>query len=62
MGKLLTIKDVASKLNVAELTVRKWQKQGKISFIKLPQGIRIREEWLENWLNSRTVKSNKKTA
>jgi excisionase family DNA binding protein len=61
MQKLLTIKDVAERLQVAEVTVRKWQEQGKITFIKLPQGIRIREEWLEGWLDKKTVK-NKKTA
>jgi excisionase family DNA binding protein len=61
MQKLLTIKDVAQRLQVAEVTVRKWQEQGKITFIKLPQGIRIREEWLEGWLDKKTVK-NKKTA
>jgi excisionase family DNA binding protein len=58
-GKLLTIKDVAQKLQVAEVTVRKWQEQGKITFIKLPQGIRIREEWLETWLNNKTIKAKK---
>lgn len=56
MSKLLTIKDVAERLQVAEVTVRKWQEQGKITFIKLPQGIRIREEWLEGWLTKRTIK------
>lgn len=61
-GKLLTIKDVAEKLQVAEVTVRKWQEQGKIAFIKLPQGVRIREEWLENWLEKRTIKAQKKIA
>jgi excisionase family DNA binding protein len=59
MSKLLTIKDVAERLQVAEVTVRKWQEQGKITFIKLPQGIRIREEWLEGWLNNKTVKAKK---
>lgn len=62
MSTLLTIKQVAEKLQVAEVTVRKWQEQGKIAFIKLPQGVRIREEWLENWLEKRTVKPVKKIA
>jgi excisionase family DNA binding protein len=62
MSKLLTIKDVAEKLQVAEVTVRKWQEQGTLTFIKLPQGIRIREEWLEGWLEKRTIKAVKKTA
>jgi excisionase family DNA binding protein len=59
MQKLLTIKDVADRLQVAEVTVRKWQEQGKITFIKLPQGIRIREEHLEGWLDKKTVKAKR---
>lgn len=62
MSPLLTIKQVAEKLQVAEVTVRKWQEQGKIEYIKLPQGIRFREEWIENWLEKRTVKAVKKIA
>jgi excisionase family DNA binding protein len=57
MSNLLTIKQVAEKLQVKENTVRIWQMKGKIQFIKLPQGVRIREEWLEGWLNKRTVKA-----
>jgi predicted site-specific integrase-resolvase len=53
MSNLLTIKQVAEKLQVAEVTVRKWQEQG----------IRIREEWLEGWLDKKTIKAtNKKIA
>lgn len=59
MSKLLTIEDVAERLQVKPETVRAWQYGGKITFIKLPQGIRIREEWLENWLEKRTIKSKK---
>lgn len=62
MSTLLTIKQVAQKLQVAEVTVRKWQEQGKIAYIKLPQGIRFREEWIENWLEKRTIKPVKKIA
>jgi excisionase family DNA binding protein len=63
MSNLLTIKQVAERLQVAEVTVRKWQEQGRITFIKLPQGIRIREEWLEGWLEKKTIKAtNKKIA
>lgn len=61
-GKLLTIEDVAERCQVTPQTVRSWQYNNKISFIKLPQGIRIREEHFENWLESRTVKAKKKIA
>jgi excisionase family DNA binding protein len=57
MNNLLTIKQVAEKLQVKENTVRIWQMKGKITFIKLPQGVRIPEEWLEGWLKKRTVKA-----
>jgi excisionase family DNA binding protein len=56
----LTIAQVAELLQVSEVTVRKWQEKGKITYIKLPQGIRIKKEWLEGWLNNRTVKSQSK--
>lgn len=55
MDQLLTIKQVAEKLQVSEITVRRWLSERTITAIKLPQGIRFREEWLENWLNNRTM-------
>lgn len=58
-GKLLTVREVAEKLQVNQMTVYTWKRQGKLTFIKLPQGIRIREEWLEGWLDKRTVRSKK---
>jgi excisionase family DNA binding protein len=56
MDQLLTIKEVASRLKVTTRTVQRWQQKGLIAFIKLPQGIRFREEHFENWLNKKTVK------
>jgi excisionase family DNA binding protein len=56
---LLTIDQVAAKVNMKPRTIRSWIEKKKITFIKLPGGdIRIKEEWLEGWLNKRTVKSN----
>lgn len=61
MEKLLTIQDVAEKLNVNTNTVYKWKAAGKITCIKLPGGdIRFKPEWLENWLNMKTVKAKLK--
>lgn len=54
--EFLTIKQVATLLQVSEVTVRKWQTKGIITFIKLPQGIRIKKDWLEGWLNKRTIR------
>jgi excisionase family DNA binding protein len=57
MDDLLTIKDVAKKLKVSEITVRRYLKNRTIAAIKLPQGIRFRPEWVEGWLNKRTIKA-----
>jgi excisionase family DNA binding protein len=62
MDQLLTIKQVAEKLQVSEITIRRWLSNGTIAAIKLPQGIRFRPEWLENWLDKRTIKSIKQAS
>lgn len=62
MSQLLTIKDVAEKLQVAQVTVRKWLEQGKITYIKVGGAIRFRPEWLEGWLDKKTIKAQKKIA
>lgn len=56
-GQLLTLKEVAAKLNVKEKTIRNWVSRNWIAFVKLPGGdLRFREENLENWIDQRTVK------
>jgi excisionase family DNA binding protein len=58
MEKLLTIPEVATKVNVKPRTVRSWIEKRKITFVKLPGGdIRIPKEWLDGWLAARTVKA-----
>ena len=59
MSNLLTIPQVAQKLQVAEVTVRSWITKGEITFIKVGKGVRIKEEWLAGWLERRTVKAKK---
>jgi len=49
-------------LKVTTGTIQRWQEKGTIAFIKLPQGVRFREEHLENWLDKRTIKPAKKQA
>jgi excisionase family DNA binding protein len=61
MSNLLTIPQVAQKLQVAEVTVRSWITKGEITFIKVGKGVRIKEEWLAGWLERRTVKAKSKT-
>jgi excisionase family DNA binding protein len=62
MDQLLTIKDIADRAKVTTRTVQRWQQKGLIAFIKLPQGIRFREEHFENWLNRKTVKEKKQAS
>jgi excisionase family DNA binding protein len=62
MGALLTVKEVAARLKVSTRTVQRWQEEGTIAFIKLPQGVRFREEFLENWIDKRTIKAHKKAS
>lgn len=47
---LLTVKDVASELNVTEQSVRRWIKQGKLQRIKLSKSIRIAPEELQRFI------------
>ena len=55
---LLTLKEVADRLQVNIRTLRLWIKDGKISGVKMPNGEwRFREEALNKWLDKRTVKA-----
>lgn len=59
MSELLTIKDVAKKLKVDVRTVRRYVEDRKLSGIRLPGGeYRFREEFLNNWLDKRTMKAD----
>lgn len=60
--KFLTIKDVAEKLGVSTRTVQRWQDERLISFVKIGKVVRISEEHLDNWLEKKTVKAQKKIA
>ena len=51
--KLLTVKDVARKLNVSLQTVRNYIKEGKIKAYKLDSVFRIPSKELDNFLKER---------
>ena len=58
MDILLTSEEVALKLKVSYTTLRRYVKSRKISAIKLPGGdLRFKQEHVENWLDSRTIKA-----
>lgn len=58
MSNLLSRKKVAERLSVSVDTIKRWEREGKVSCIKLPGGsVRFKEEWIESMLNSRTIKA-----
>jgi excisionase family DNA binding protein len=63
MTNLLTIPQLAEKINVKPRTIRSWVEKRTIHFIKLPGGdIRFDPEKIDSWLSIRTVKPAKKSA
>ena len=62
MSTLLTIKQVAQKYQVSVRTVQRWQEDNLIAFVKIGKVVRISEEHLNNWLEKKTIKAQKKIA
>lgn len=60
---LLTTPEVAGRLGVAEITLRKWRIHGTgPRFIRCGANIRYRASDLESWVSSRTVGSTSEAA
>ena len=58
MDTLLTTPEVAGRLGVAEITVRKWRVYGTgPRFIRCGGSVRYRAADIEAWVSSRTVSS-----
>ena len=55
MDKLLTVKEVAEKVNVRGYTVRKWLRDGDLVGIKLDKSWRIEMDDLQQFLEERKV-------
>lgn len=54
---LLTVNEIAQKLGVAPRTIRKWQHEGKLPFVKLFGAVRFDEADIDQLiLNSKTQK------
>lgn len=62
MSKLLTRREVADRLAVSVDTIKRWEREGKIPRVKLPGAVRFRPEWLETWIDNKTIKAQKKIA
>jgi len=54
--KLLTVKEVAPMLRIAESTVRTWASEGKIRSLKLSyKGLRFKEKDIQDFIESKLV-------
>lgn len=62
MSQLLTIKEVAARLNVSTRTIERLHESNQMAFIKIGKCVRMREEHLENWLDKKTVKTKKQAS
>lgn len=59
ISELLTISEVAEKLQVSEKTVRNWVEAGKLEAFRFGQAYRIRTEDFDNFVEaSRVNKDN----
>jgi len=47
---MLTVPDLAEKVNVSERTVYAWVKKKKVPYYKIQQGIRFDEQEIEEWI------------
>jgi excisionase family DNA binding protein len=56
--RFLSLEDVAERLQVSDRTVRRWVKDGKLDAYKPGREWRIRPSDLEDFLESRKVRSN----
>lgn len=60
---LLTTPEVAGRLGVAEITLRKWRIYGTgPRFIRCGANVRYRNSDIESWVSSRTVGSTSEAA
>lgn len=49
MNNLMTTKQLADKLQVAEITIRKWREKG-LPFVKLGRAVRFETEAVNEWI------------
>ena len=49
MNNLMTTKQLADKLQVAEITIRKWRETG-LPFVKLGRAVRFEPEAVNEWI------------
>ena len=59
LGKLLTITDLASLLQVSPQSIRKWIFQRSIPFVKVGRLIRFKPSEIDRWLNESSHKERR---
>lgn len=51
-ARMLTVEEVANELRVSKETVRRWVRNGQLTCIKLPRGIRIPSEGIKDFIRT----------
>lgn len=55
--KLLTIEDVATRLDCTARTVQSLMANGKIKFARLGRAVRFRKTWVDDFLDGRDMQN-----
>lgn len=53
---LLTTKEIADKLKVAEITIHKWRAENGMPFLRIGRSVRFDEQKVIEWINSNQKK------
>lgn len=61
-SKLLTIEEVCQLLRVSRSTINRWMDDKYISFVKVGKHVRFRENYIDEWIEKKTIKAQKKIA
>jgi excisionase family DNA binding protein len=58
MTELISVQQLAEKINFAPRTIYRWVSDRRIPFVKMPgNDIRFDKQKIESWIENRTVKS-----
>lgn len=58
-AQYLTMEETAKYLNVTVRAIRNWIVEQKIEYVKMGKYVRFRKEYLDKWIEKRTVKVKK---
>ena len=50
-NELMTVKDLAQRLKVTEITIRRWLARGQLTGIDTPAGWRFEEKDIQAWID-----------